>query len=120
MRDDRSSEDLSTAKEIAEQYTEAELRQLCKDFGFRVDRSWSKGALIDLFLRPDRYPDTVNSFDEYRDKIVEYVNSHRNQLAGVVKCPLKDDERGCYQCSDAMVTTCWLLNEGKMKSGGTE
>jgi hypothetical protein len=46
------------------------------------------------------------------------VNSHRRQLAGIVKCPLKDDERGCYQCSDAMVMVCWLTNESKI--GGTE
>ena len=54
-------------------------------------------------------------FDEHRDRLIDYVNRHRQQLRGILKCPLKEDERGCYQCSDAMVTTCIFLNEKKMK-----
>ena len=105
-------------EEIAGRYDTAELRQICLDNGFRVDRSWGKEGLIDLLLHPEKYPETTNNFDEIREKIISHVNKHRQQLAGVVKCPLKDDERGCYQCSDSMVIVCWLTNESKI--GGTE
>lgn len=111
---DGPREDRSEAEEIADRYTESELRQLCTDYGFRVDRSWNKEALIDLLLNPDRYPQVVNAFDELRDKMCNYVNRHRKQLAGLVVCPLKDDERGCYSCSDAMITACWLVNEDEL------
>ena len=96
-------------------YTESELRQLCIDYGFRVDKGWKKEALIDLLVSPDRYPETSNAFDGLRDKMCEYVNSHRRQLAGLIKCPLAEDERGCYSCSDAMITACWLSNEDKLR-----
>ena len=111
---DGPREDCSDVEQIAKQYTESELRQLCVDYGFRVDRSWNKGALIDLLLNPDRYPQTVNAFDELRDKMCNHVNEHRNQLAGMIACPLADDERGCYSCSDAMIMACWLVNESKL------
>jgi hypothetical protein len=118
VSDGRSGEDRSDVEEIAAQYTTAELRQICLDNGLRVDRSWGKEGLIDLLLNPEKYPETVNSFDEFREKIISHVNKNRQQLAGVIKCPLKDDERGCYQCSDAMITVCWLTNKDKI--GGTE
>ena len=111
---DESGEDRSDVEAIAEQYAESELRQLCVDYGFRVDRSWNKEALIDLLLNPDRYPQTHNSFDEIRDKMCDHVNRHRKQLAGLIVCPLADDEKGCYTCSDAMITACWLVNEHKL------
>ena len=56
----------------------------------------------------------ATEFDDYRDTIIEYVNTHRSQLQGVLRCPIKDDEKGCYQCSDAMVTVCMLVNERKI------
>lgn len=112
---DTSGEGRSEVEEIDELYTESELRQLLCDHGFRVDRSWNKEALLDLLLNPDRYPEVSNAFDELRDRMCNYVNKRRKQLAGIVKCPLKDDERGCYRCSDSMITACWLVNERELE-----
>jgi hypothetical protein len=84
------------------------------DAGLRVDRSWDKEALISLLLGQLKNVSPENSFDAWREKIMDYVNSHRSQLKGILKCPLAEDERGCYQCSDTMVTVCMSVNEHKL------
>lgn len=90
------------------------MRALCREGGYRVDQGWSKDALVELLLSGRPTDEVSTEFDEHRERIIEYVNRHRNQLRGVLHCPILDDERGCFQCSDAMVTTCTVMNEDKM------
>lgn len=92
-----------------EDLNQAELVQLCTEFGYRVHRGMPRKSLINLLVsgKPPKRG-TKNPFDRYRDRIMRFLHRHEEKLQSQLAVHCKMD---CYAHSDMQVLSCWLDSE---------
>lgn len=86
---------------------ETELYQVCRRAGITLSPNTPKEVMISYLQGDVEPPVEENTFDNWRNGIMQFLLEHWTIVESQLKCPAKSgDPRSCYQCVDAQVISC--------------